>query len=107
MRQSLRSLLVVFGLVLSLIRITQGVKAPKSDALLLAEKDLEIARHMNDRSKKLIFDLDSQIDRLNKRVRTGRSLRTVLKSKPKRDPFKQLRLDILAGDLRKTRAAPL
>lgn len=94
-------------LILGLAFESNQARNFKSDSLAVAEEDLKIAKKMNDRSKKLVHDLNAHIRRLSNRVRTGKTLRTVIRKKPKKDPFQQLRMDILTSDLRKTRAAPL
>ena len=106
MASSLHALLWAV-VALCLLSASQQAKNFKSDDLALAKEDLKIAQEMNERTKKLVHDLYAHIDRLGKRIRTGKTLRAVERADPKKDPFKLLRRDILQGDLSKTRAAPL
>lgn len=99
--------LFVLLLLLLCLQCTLAVSSSKNQALIDAEEDLQRAKHISDRSKKLIWELNAHIDQLGKRIRTGRTLQKTLVKKPEKDPFGILRESILANDLKTVRTSTL
>ena len=96
--------LLIFGLLLS---YTEALKIPKTQAIIDAEADLQKAIKDQQRTKKLVFELNAHIDRLGKRIRTGKTLRTVLRNKSMISPFSKLREQIMTSQLQKIKPTGL
>lgn len=100
-----RSLILLVSIAL-LFFVALAVKEPqKSEAMIEAEADLKLAEKNQERTKKLVWDLNQRISDLGRRIRTGKTLRTVIRKKPKKDPFGQLREHIMTSELHRIRAS--
>lgn len=76
----------------------------KTEGILQAEKDLEVALHKMDKTKSFLHNLNGKIRHLQKLVRTGSTLSEVKRNRNKQNPFEVLKNDMKAKALLASRA---
>jgi len=71
----------------------------KTEGIIQAEKELEVALHKMDKTKNFLHNLNDKIRHLQKLVRTGSTLSEVKRNRNKQNPFEVLKNDMKAKAL--------
>lgn len=98
----------IFLLLMSLYLVASqvGCNAPaKTEGIIQAEKDLEVAIHKMDKTKNFLHNLNGKIRHLQKLVRTGSTLSEVKRNRNKQNPFEVLKNDMKSKALLANRAS--
>jgi biopolymer transport protein ExbD len=98
-RHRMLSLYLICLVAAMILNTNCQVQQPKTEGIIQAEKDLEVALHKMDKTKIFLHNLNGKVAHLQKLVRTGSKLSEVKRNRHKQNPFDVLKNDMKAKSL--------